>query len=153
MRHLQLKIPPMLLFFACLAIAWLLARSWPELSLAVDNHLIFLLPAVVGALLCFIGVWTFRRARTTMNPIKPDLAQNLIVSGIYHYSRNPIYLGFLLIIIAWTLYLANTLALVTVPLFFVAYMNLFQIIPEEQALRQRFGAAFEDYQNSVRRWL
>jgi protein-S-isoprenylcysteine O-methyltransferase Ste14 len=94
----------------------------------------------------------FRRARTTVDPFHPETASNIVTTGIYRVTRNPMYLGFLLALIAWAVFLGNGIAAV-IPPTFVVYMNRFQIEPEERALRARFGAAYEAYLRSVRRWI
>jgi protein-S-isoprenylcysteine O-methyltransferase Ste14 len=75
-----------------------------------------------------------------------------VTTGVYRFTRNPMYLGFLLALIAWGIFLGNIVSAL-MPLLFVAYMNRFQISPEERALRARFGAPYVAYQSSVRRWL
>ena len=87
-----------------------------------------------------------------MNPMKPDPTSSLVVSGIYRYTRNPMYLGFLLILLAWAAALSNLLALVSL-LAFVLYMNSFQIVPEERILSSRFAQDYAEYRARVRRWL
>ena len=72
--------------------------------------------------------------------------------GIYRWTRNPMYLAMLLVLVAWACIVANVAALAILPLF-VAYLNRFQIGPEERALQARFGAEFEQYRRNVRRWL
>ena len=62
------------------------------------------------------------------------------------------YLGVLLVLIAWGGWLANPAALVLAALF-VQYINRFQIQPEERALARNFGAAYASYAREVRRWL
>jgi protein-S-isoprenylcysteine O-methyltransferase Ste14 len=62
------------------------------------------------------------------------------------------YLGFLLLLAAWAVWLTHPLALLTVPVF-VGYMNRFQIRPEEAALTARFGEEFIAYTRRVRRWV
>ena len=108
--------------------------------------------ALVGAILSILGVASFRRAKTTVNPMKPESSSSLVISGIYRLTRNPMYLGLLLILLGWAVYLSNALALALVP-GFVLYMNLFQIKPEERALESRFGPAFAEYRARVRRWI
>ena len=82
----------------------------------------------------------------------PDRSAALVAGGIYRSSRNPMYLGFLLLLAAWACWLANPLALAGLPAF-VLYLNRFQIAPEERALRARFGDAYDGYARAVRRWL
>jgi protein-S-isoprenylcysteine O-methyltransferase Ste14 len=107
--------------------------------------------AVVGALISIAGVISFKKARTTVNPMQPESASSLVVSGIYQRTRNPMYLGFLLLLIGWAFALSNALAFLLVPLF-IFYMNRFQIEPEEAALATVFGAEFVTYQARVHRW-
>jgi protein-S-isoprenylcysteine O-methyltransferase Ste14 len=87
-----------------------------------------------------------------VDPRTPAAASSLVVGGIYRVTRNPMYLGFLLVLLALALYLGTLTAFVVLPLF-VVYLNEFQIKPEESALRARFGSAFDSYASRVRRWL
>ena len=112
----------------------------------------FLLLVAAAVLVVIGGVVAFRRAKTTVNPMKPDTASSLVVSGIYRYTRNPMYLGFLLLLMAWAAALSNVLALVSL-LAFVLYMNRFQIVPEERMLASRFAQDYAEYRARVRRWL
>ena len=132
---------------------WLSSRAVPALAFPgpVQSFIAGAL-ALAGAAIAILGVSSFVRAGTTVNPLTPDASSSLVTSGVYRISRNPMYLGFLLLLLAWGIYLANVLALLPVPLF-VVYMNRFQIAPEESALRSRFGRDFADYSNQVRRWL
>jgi protein-S-isoprenylcysteine O-methyltransferase Ste14 len=75
-----------------------------------------------------------------------------VARGIYNYTRNPMYLGMLLVLLALALYRASPWALAG-PLLFIVWMNRFQIVPEERALAAKFGASFEAYRQRVRRWL
>jgi protein-S-isoprenylcysteine O-methyltransferase Ste14 len=108
--------------------------------------------AVAGGLVALAGVVAFRRHRTTVNPFTPEQSSSLVDGGIYRFSRNPMYLGFLLALVGWWTYLANWVAALLLPVF-VAYMNRFQIQPEERALTERFGGEFLAYCKKVRRWL
>jgi protein-S-isoprenylcysteine O-methyltransferase Ste14 len=76
----------------------------------------------------------------------------MVTSGVYGVSRNPMYVGFLLVLIGWAAFLSHALAFALLPLF-VAYMNRFQIEPEERALSAKFGGQFQEYRRSVRRWV
>lgn len=105
-----------------------------------------------GAAFCLAGVAAFRQARTTVNPTTPATSSALVVSGIYRWTRNPMYLGFALLLLAFAVWLSKLSALLLVPVF-MGYLQRFQIRPEEQALRARFGASFDAYCQRVRRWL
>jgi protein-S-isoprenylcysteine O-methyltransferase Ste14 len=99
-----------------------------------------------------VAFFQFRRAGTTVHPLRPQESSVLVVGGIYRVTRNPMYLGMLLILAAWAAWLANAAAFALLPCF-VAYMRRFQIAPEERALEARFRQAFVDYRGAVRRWL
>jgi protein-S-isoprenylcysteine O-methyltransferase Ste14 len=98
------------------------------------------------------ALWGFRREKTTVNPLKPEAASALVVRGIYRWTRNPMYLAMLLVLVAWACIVSNWAALAMLPLF-VACLNRFQIAPEERALHARFGVEFDNYRKNVRRWL
>ena len=149
---LALKLPPVALVAITAALMWALP-ALVQLPLA-DPWRIALgtLLALAGALVCVAGVLAFRRARTTVDPMHPAAASSLVVRGIYHRTRNPMYLGFALALLGWAFVLAKLSALLVLPLF-VLYLNRWQIQPEEAALRARFGSTFDAYAARVRRWL
>ena len=89
-----------------------------------------------GGITCTLGIVEFKRAKTTVNPVKPQSASSLVRTGIYRRTRNPMYLGFLLILVGWAIAMANLVALVVLP-GFVIYMNRFQIKPEERGALDR----------------
>ncbi|MCS4259830.1 protein-S-isoprenylcysteine O-methyltransferase Ste14 [Pseudomonas protegens] len=153
MQALENRIPPPLVAALFAVLMGLLARSLPGLDPGLGTRLLLALPLVMAGLLFVLaGGLAFRRAKTTVNPLKPASASALVTSGIYQYTRNPMYVGFALWLLAWGLYLASPLVLLGV-LGFVLYMNRFQIYPEERALGQLFGADFAAYRQRVRRWL
>jgi protein-S-isoprenylcysteine O-methyltransferase Ste14 len=150
---LELRVPPVPLALVAAALMWCARSATPDLTLPFPSSLVFPVAlALIGALTCLAGVVSFRRARTTVNPMKPDSTSALVVSGIYRYTRNPMYLGFLLILLACAAALANALALIALPVF-VLYMNRFQISPEERVLDSRFAPEYAEYRARVRRWL
>ena len=153
MRALENKIPPPVVTALFGLLMWLAARYVPGLDLAHSVRvLVALLVVAVGVCFSVAGVLSFRQAQTTVNPLKPETASALVRSGIYQYSRNPMYVGFALLLMAWACYLASPFALFGV-LGFVLYMNRFQIRPEERALITLFGSEYSAYQTQVRRWL
>jgi protein-S-isoprenylcysteine O-methyltransferase Ste14 len=150
---LELKLSPVMTAIALAALMWLLARNTPGFALALELRLSALIVLFgAGAAIGCAGIWSFRRARTTVNPWRPHASSALVVSGVYRRTRNPMYLGLLLALAGWGLYLANIFSLL-LAITFVPYMNRFQIRPEERALEQTYGEAFIDYCRRVRRWL
>ena len=132
---------------------WIVSRLLPAGVVALPGGVpIAIALAVAGAVVTSLGVMAFRRVSTTVNPTKPESTAVLVCSGVYRVTRNPMYLGFLLILFGWALFLANIFALLLLPGFLV-YMNRFQIAPEERALTARFGQSFVTYTSQVRRWL
>ncbi len=153
MKALEHRIPPPVVGLACAGLMWLLARELPQYRIPAPGATeAAILLACLGAAIDLAGLAAFRAARTTINPLRPEKASSLVRSGIYRYTRNPMYLGMLVLLLAWSAYLAHPAAFAMLPLF-VLYLNRFQIAPEERALAKRFGAEFDDYRRRVRRWL
>lgn len=153
--RLELKVPPPVVTLAVGVLMWALARVLPVLDFALPWSLRRALAvafAVAGVALVVACALQFRRAGTTVNPMRPAGATALVDTGFYRFSRNPIYLGDALILVGWGLWLANLASLASIVLF-VAYLNRFQIEPEERALRAAFGPAFDAYRARVRRWV
>ncbi len=153
MKALELKIPPpivaLLVGLAMLKIA--------KVSLSLDVPL-FIRKVIAGVLLligagiALPGFVALIRARTTFNSMKPKATSSLVTSGIYRFTRNPMYLSVLFILIAWAIFLSSAWTLVG-PVAFVLYINRFQIKPEEGALAAMFGTVYSEYKERVRRWL
>ncbi len=153
MNALELKVPPLALAFASALAMWVAATLAPTLAIELPaNELIAALVAGLGAGLVLVaGMW-FRRAGTTVNPTRPQATTSVVNSGIYRISRNPMYLGFLLALVGWAVFLAHALPFLFLPAY-VGYMNRFQIAAEERMLAEKFGRDYEAYRRSVRRWL
>lgn len=153
MRWLELNVPPLLVWFIFAGAMFGVARLAPSLTFKVTGAFVYALAlAVLGSAVAVAGVVAFRRARTTVNPLTPSAAGKVVSDGIYRFSRNPMYLGFLLMLAAWAAHLSNAAAALLLPAF-VAYMTLFQIKPEERALTAKFGPQFSQYMSRVRRWI
>ncbi len=153
MHILELRIPPAALGALAALFMWLATRWAPAFTFAIPQRgWIATGVALVGALIAVAGVISFRRARTTVNPTKPAKASSLVVSGIYQFTRNPMYLGFAVILLGLAVFFCNALAVALVPCF-VLYLDRFQIRAEERALASLFPHEFPAYKARVRRWL
>jgi protein-S-isoprenylcysteine O-methyltransferase Ste14 len=153
MSSLELKIPPLALVVICAVAMWGLARGLPlgALDFPAADWLALGL-ALTGLVIAFAGVQAFRRHATTVNPMHPQRSTSVVRDGVYGLTRNPMYLGFLFALLGWGLYLGQLSALpLLIP--FMVWLTRFQIIPEERALRDRFGADYEHYCRAVRRWI
>jgi protein-S-isoprenylcysteine O-methyltransferase Ste14 len=151
MHHLDLKIPPLVTGAVTATGMWLVSRTLPTLAFA-PLRVVAVGLGLAGVVITGSALLSFRRTRTTVNPMKPSSTSSLVTSGIYRYTRNPMYLGMLFVLVGWALYLANVLAFLFLPAF-VLYMNRFQIKPEERALTALFGQEFLEYESRVHRWI
>jgi protein-S-isoprenylcysteine O-methyltransferase Ste14 len=150
---LELKIPPVLVFALTAAAMYGLARALPAGTLALPARVgAAATLAACGVALAAAGVAAFRRSRTSVHPHHPERASAMVAHGVYRWTRNPMYLGLLLVLAGWAVLLANAAALAALPLF-VLWMNRFQIGPEERVLAAKFGPPYAAYLRRVRRWL
>jgi len=153
MRILELKIPPPVVAIVCALLMWASARELAvPISPAALRAPLALMLAVVGVGTDLAGFVTFLRVRTTINPLRPARASVLVTTGVYRHTRNPMYLGLALQLLAWAVWLNAAVALLFVACF-VLYVTRFQIVPEERILAGVFGTAYDDYRSRVRRWL
>lgn len=151
--RLEIRLPPLALAAACALLMTGVARMLPGLRVDFPGRgLLATFVTLLGGIIALLGIREFRRARTTSNPLRPGAATTLVETGIYAWSRNPMYLGFTTALAGWALFLAHPLALLVVA-GFVLLMNRGQIEREEQALRATFGPAFDEYCGRVGRWL
>ena len=153
MRALELKVPPPIVALVMAIAMWFLSRL-PASSetLPVVRLLLAVGLAAVGAVISLSGVLAFRRAKTTVNPLKPESSSSLVIAGVYKLTRNPMYVGMLFLLLALAAFLWSVWSLLG-PLGFVAYMGRFQIAPEERVLAGLFGTEYAEYKARVRRWL
>jgi len=151
-RGLELKVPPPAVALVTAVLMWLVSRAAAALAFEFPaGNILAIGLAAAGIIIAVAGVLTFRRARTTLNPTKPESSSSLVSWGIYRVTRNPMYLGLLLELTGWAIFLSNWLAFVFLPVFIV-YIHRFQIVPEERVLTSLFGGEFVAYQSRVRRW-
>lgn len=148
-----MKYPPILQILVAAAIAWVLARYipiWLIEGLIINlSGFIFLL---AGAFFLFGALIHFWKQDTTIDPLNPAKAQNLVVNGLYRITRNPMYVGLAALLVAWCFYCGDLIAFVVLPLFLIAMTEL-QIKGEERALKAKFGKDYSNYTERVRRWL
>lgn len=153
MPTLRLKVPPLVVALVAGAAMWGVDHALPALHVRIPgSRVIAAIFGVTGFLLAGAGIVRFIRARTTVLPEHPEKASALVTSGVYRFTRNPMYLGLVALLTGWAVLLSNPLTLAVVPLF-ALYLHRFQIIPEEEGLARKFGASFEEYRRRVRRWL
>lgn len=149
---MALKIPPALVFLFFAGFMYLLCIYLPVGYFDFFGRFILVKILIITAILiALIAMFQFYRSKTTIDPHDPSKTNFLVTKGVYNYSRNPIYLAMLLLLLAWGLWLGNAFNTLFAAAF-VAFMNRYQIGPEETALRDLFGKEYEQYTIRVRRW-
>lgn len=153
LRKLELKVPPPIVALLVAGAMWLLAMGLPLVDVS-PSFKVKLALALVFLGVCFdlSALQLFFRKRTAINPMRPQNTSVMVVSGIYQFTRNPMYLGMVCLLMAWAVYLGSAFALAG-PVGFVLYINRFQIKPEERFLLHKFGTVYADYLKRVRRWV
>lgn len=153
MRLLELKVPPPLVAVLIGLAMWQGSLVLPSLDMPylirVGSETAV---AIMAAGFDLAGMVAFRKARTSMNPMKPNAASALVTSGVYQVTRNPMYVGLVLWLVAWAIHLSSPGTLVGPALLFL-YIDRMQIRPEERVLAAKFGADYQEYARRVRRWL
>ena len=145
------RIPPPIVTFIC-GITIYYSKSFFNQFLSYSNNRISLFLLILGLFVFISAVRSFRKQRTTVNPLEPRQASSLVVSGIFKYSRNPMYLGMLIILLSIS-FKFNLVGGIVVSLLFYLFITRFQIFPEEDAMNELFGDKFIEYSNRTRRWI
>ena len=151
--RLALRVPPVALLLIVGALMWALVAWLPSWQIVLPGRVVIAVVLLLAAgAIGLAGVRAFGRARTTVDPLRPEKASALVTSGIYRRTRNPMYVALAIALLAWAVWLAHPLALLGV-VAFVGWLDRFQIRPEERMLRALFGSEFDRYCSEVRRWL
>lgn len=149
---MELKIPPPAWLLLTAILMWLAARTGLPAMMLPSAPRLALVALAAGFAVEAAGLWAFRQARTTVSPFRPDHTTVIVEHGIFSRTRNPMYLGMILQLAAWALWLGHAAAWLGLPLFAVC-LTLWQIRPEEKMLAEKFGQPYLDYCRRVRRWL
>ena len=150
-NNMNNKIPPPIvtLFFGlCI---YLSRPYFPEFSNSGLNSL-SIISFVVGMFVFAAAVSSFKKQKTTVNPISIENASSLVVSGIFKYSRNPMYLGMSFVLLGLA-FKFNVIGGLLFTVIFMLFITIFQIKPEEVAMEKLFSQEWDDYTKNVRRWL
>ncbi len=145
------KIPPPLVVLILVTSTYFSSKKIDLIHIPFQT-LISIFILFVDILILLNPVLKFKKSKTTINPIKFKKVNKLVTSGIYKYSRNPMYLGLLMIVISSSIFYLNIYSILT-PLFFYLWINRFQIKREEIFLTEKFGKEYLSYKNTTRRWI
>lgn len=153
MKALELKVPPVFVFLLCICFMyWFHSLDTLFVVSLPFSKLVFAVCFVASGYFGLSGIFEFKKAKTSVHPVDIHKTTTVVDTGVYRYSRNPMYFGLLLLLVGYGYYLQDFLSLV-VCLVFVMYMNKFQIGLEERHLEEKFGKNYTDYKNRVRRWI
>ncbi|MDG1089284.1 MAG: isoprenylcysteine carboxylmethyltransferase family protein [Candidatus Marinimicrobia bacterium] len=145
------KIPPPIVT-ATFGLIIYFSKSFSPVYSFENSNMISVIFLLFGLGIFSAAVQSFKKHKTTINPLSPDKASSLVNSGIFSYSRNPMYLGMLLILLAVS-FKFNISGGLFISFLFKIYITRFQIIPEEKAMAKLFGEEFITYKNQTRRWI
>ena len=149
--NIKTKIPPPLVTLAFGFLINYTKNIFPKIE--ISNEIIFgSAMIIIGFIIILSAINLFKKYQTTITPLNPSNATKLITGGIYKFSRNPMYLGLLLVLSGISIILNPIGGLFLIPLF-ILYLNLFQIIPEENVMVDLFKDEFLEYKENVRRWI
>jgi len=151
MKSLETKIPPLIVVLFFLVLIFFLRNLLQVFTFTFQIYVSFFFLCLATAFFS-TGIIEFRKYKTTLNPLIPEESSALLTKGVFKFSRNPIYLALLNLLICFSIYLGSFFGLIILPLF-VIYMNQFQIKPEEKAMLKLYGKEFENYCSKVRRWI
>ena len=148
---MKLKIPPPVLGIFFYFVLHFSKEYLPKISFPFDEQASISL-IILGVVIDLLAMKEFRKNKTTLTPLHPEKATSIVTTGIFNYSRNPMYLGLVLILLGISVRVNLIGGIVILPLF-VLYLSYFQIIPEEKVLEIKFGDEYFSYKRRVRRWL
>ena len=146
-----IKIPPPILVIILTSLVYFSSTKL-ELIYLPYRQIVSVTILIIGLIVIVSPVVDFIKSKTTINPVKFKNVNRLVTTGIYRYSRNPMYLGMILIIISTTVYYLNFLSVFS-PLIFYIWINKFQINREEIFLEDKFGSEYLKYKSKTRRWI
>jgi protein-S-isoprenylcysteine O-methyltransferase Ste14 len=153
MKALELKIPPPVYALGIAALMWLLNRYFPVFNwISSPWNKIGLAIIVLAIALDSSSLFLFFKKHTTVNPMHPDHTKSLVTEGLYRFTRNPMYVGLLVILTGFAIYLGSVTPFLLLPLFYWLITTQ-QIRPEERILEEKFGQQYLDYKKRVKRWL
>ena len=149
--HASVKIHPPILLLLHLFAAFLLNWLFP-LPFAFPKFLVWVgyLLVLAGIGLAFSAASQFMRAHTTLDP--HGSVTEIVTNGLYHFSRNPIYLGFVGLLIGFPFIFRSYWGSILSPVLMVS-LNQLVIKHEEAYLKKKFGDIYTSYKSRVRRWL
>ena len=147
----MIKIPPPLIVLTLIISIYFSSKKIDLINIPFQLEISFFI-LFVGILIFIYPVLQFIKSKTTVDPIKFKKVNKLVTSGVFKYSRNPMYLGMLMIVLSTSIFYLNIYSILT-PFLFIFWINKFQIKREEAFLTEKFGKEYLSYKNKTKRWL
>ena len=143
-------LPPMYLFtsLACMVLLQFFLPVYQLIS--YPWNAIGIIPLMLGMTLNISADRAFKKTGTTVKPF--EVSTTLVTSGVFRYSRNPMYLGMVMILTGVAFLLGALSPFIIIPIFAITMDRVF-IVSEENMLDQRFGGKWQQYKEYVRRWI
>lgn len=150
---LELKVIPVVQVMVCAIAIFAIDHYITSYGYIGPYHKLFASAVfVVSIVVIMFAVLSFKNSQTTVNPSTPENTSQIVDTGIYRFSRNPMYLAMALCLLGLCVFAQNLLTFLTLPIF-VWYLTRYQIKPEERMLTKQFGEQYTQYCQKVRRWL
>jgi protein-S-isoprenylcysteine O-methyltransferase Ste14 len=150
---LKLKIPPPAYALIIGFLMWSLNKYFPVVHfISSPWNKIGLVLIALAFTMDLSSLFLFFKKHTTPSPFTPDNASALVTTGLYKMTRNPMYVGLLIILAGYGVWLGSLMPFVLLPVFYGLITHM-QIKPEEAILEKKFGQEYLDYKSRVRRWL
>lgn len=152
-NHPGVYVPPPLIYVGFFFLSFIL-QKWRPLDPAMLNtktaHIVGWLFITLFFIICVLSLYKFIRSKNTVVTVKP--ATSLQTTGIYAFTRNPMYLSLLLLYCGLAVFKGNWWTFILLPLL-ILVVQLYVIQKEETYLYQAFGKSYQDYRKKVRRWI
>ena len=154
MSRFETRVPPFIWWaWGALIIFYISQLVNDELLEGLWARIVALVLLFVGFGFTFSAIASFRSAKTTSDPRDITRAEHLVIDGVYKYTRNPMYLGLLIVLVGWGFWTGTLIGAFAGPIFFIAIMTRLQIGPEERFLAEKFGDEYAEFAERTRRWI
>lgn len=150
---LELKIPPPLIALFCILGMYFTRDLIPSFGITEIVVWLFAGTLFIGAcLIASVALFQFKKAHTTIHPNVPHKTRQVVISGVYSITRNPMYLALTMLVAAAGIAMQQS-AVLLFTLACVLYLQRYQILPEERILEDKFGDEYLAYKSKTRRWM
>jgi len=145
------KIPPPIVTFIC-GLSIYFSRPLFSEKIYIYSNIISVSLFFFGAAFIVLAASSFKKHKTTISPLHPEKTSALVISNVFKYSRNPMYLGMLFILISLAIRYNIIGGIIAISIF-IFFITKFQIKPEEVQMKKLFGEKYAQYKKRTRMWI